>query len=186
MSGLCSSPGSDLSDELRGWHLIDVLQRVAFSFQLKLNIGQKVGEPIPDDCSSRKITAKGRAKPVAKFADKCLEFVFVSFNVVAGYVRKCLLIPVSLPFENQDLLVGLVFSSENATAEVDAQFEWHVESRQSAFAGCLHSGNIMNAEPTRPDQVDDFLQSDFTRIGAFGGNSGLQPAFNDSEEDRSK
>jgi hypothetical protein len=75
-----------------------------------------------------------------------------------------LLVAIGLAVEDETVF-GLVLSSAKALcAEKDAEFEGHVEARQSGVRVGLGAGDVVNTEPTGFNEPEDFFDADLAGV----------------------
>ncbi|MGA8807799.1 MAG: hypothetical protein WB973_07955, partial [Thermoanaerobaculia bacterium] len=120
------------------------------------------------------VSASGLApEPVANATNRLRWFVSMIGDVLAGDVGDVSLKPEPVAIEDQKAFPALV-CAESTAAEIDAQFQRHVEPRERTHAIELRSRQVMNREAAAGDEVEDLMQAHIASSTAnarrLGGN----------------
>src|SRR5690242_4038745 len=124
-------------------------------------------------------------QPVANLADHLADIVVVILDVLAGDIRHEPAETIAVPVQNQRLLVLVTALAEDAAAHEQAEFIRHVETRQT-FVIQLRARDVVDAEGTAPDDVDDLVDAHLAGIFDFEGAASDEAALFDHEHDSLK
>jgi hypothetical protein len=88
-------------------------------------------------------------------------------DVLASDIGDELLIAVAISVENEADLLFLLTGSKSLCREEHSEFKWHVEPGQMICFVKFRPGEIMQAEATVSNDIENFLEANFSGIVGF-------------------
>jgi len=160
--------------ELGGWEQFNVVIRKSLRDQPLIVLSHKIIEKPVEFRRAGRFPVRFLNKPVANNAHNFFRLILVSFYVRTREVGERGLKTESLRFHNQGSLLPPFPSFEGLTANIQSEFERHVQSKEVSLATCSTSREIMNSETGFFNQLDDLLNTRLARIRALDGESWLK------------
>jgi hypothetical protein len=142
---------------------------------------QEVTVPAPDLRSPVHLLPGLCTQPAANLWDHALGAILVHSNIRSSKIRQCSLIPILLLLKNQAELAAAV-RTEQATANINSQFERHVEPWQLSGSWRLDPGEVVNREPRGSNQSDNAINARTSGLCAVRSNPRHETEVNNCEQ----
>lgn len=107
-------------------------------------------------------------------------------DILPGDIGTEFLIPILRAIEDEADFSALSFIAVFLRAQKHSQLQWHVEARQLRFRIKFGAGDIVNADATLGDDLENLIHTHLTGVGEFEGAARNVAAVVDGENDRVK